>query len=137
MEAAQKEFEPAGVYVNTASIGLPPRRAVEALNEAMCEEMDRDSRVFLMGEEVAQYNGAYKVSQGMLDRFGPRRVLAAGVVWWGVFTALTAAVPLGISGALIWFIAIRFLFGAGEAHRGARLRGDVQVIQGHVAVVAA
>ncbi len=47
----------------------------EALNEAMCEEMQRDERVFLMGEEVAQYNGAYKVSQGMLDQFGPRRVV--------------------------------------------------------------
>ena len=41
----------------------------------MVEEMERDENVFLMGEEVAQYNGAYKVSQGMLDKFGPRRVL--------------------------------------------------------------
>jgi pyruvate dehydrogenase E1 component beta subunit len=47
----------------------------DALNEAMCEEMERDERVFLMGEEVAYYNGAYKVSQGMLERFGPRRVV--------------------------------------------------------------
>jgi pyruvate dehydrogenase E1 component beta subunit len=47
----------------------------EALNRAMTEEMERDDRVFLMGEEVAEYNGAYKVSQGMLDRFGPRRVI--------------------------------------------------------------
>jgi pyruvate dehydrogenase E1 component beta subunit len=47
----------------------------EALNQAMTEEMDRDDRVFLMGEEVAEYNGAYKVSQGMLDRFGPRRIV--------------------------------------------------------------
>ncbi len=47
----------------------------EALREAMCEEMRADERVFLMGEEVAQYNGAYKVSQGMLDEFGPRRVV--------------------------------------------------------------
>ena len=47
----------------------------EALREAMSEEMRRDPRVFLMGEEVAQYNGAYKVSQGMLDEFGPDRVL--------------------------------------------------------------
>lgn len=47
----------------------------EALNLAMSEEMDRDDRVFLMGEEVAEYNGAYKVSQGMLDKFGPRRVI--------------------------------------------------------------
>jgi pyruvate dehydrogenase E1 component beta subunit len=47
----------------------------EALNQAMTEEMDRDDRVFLMGEEVAEYDGAYKVSQGMLKRFGERRVI--------------------------------------------------------------
>ncbi|MEC9396508.1 MAG: alpha-ketoacid dehydrogenase subunit beta, partial [Myxococcota bacterium] len=47
----------------------------EALREAMTEEMVRDPDVFLMGEEVAEYNGAYKVSQGMLDQFGPMRVV--------------------------------------------------------------
>jgi pyruvate dehydrogenase E1 component beta subunit len=47
----------------------------EALREAMTEEMRRDPKVFLMGEEVAQYNGAYKVSQGMLDEFGAKRVI--------------------------------------------------------------
>ncbi len=47
----------------------------EALREAMNEEMRADERVFLMGEEVAEYNGAYKVSQGMLDEFGPKRVI--------------------------------------------------------------
>ena len=47
----------------------------EALREAMQEEMRRDDTVFLMGEEVAEYNGAYKVSQGMLDEFGPERVI--------------------------------------------------------------
>jgi len=47
----------------------------EALREAMTEEMRADDRVFLIGEEVAEYNGAYKVSQGMLDEFGPRRVV--------------------------------------------------------------
>ena len=47
----------------------------EAIREAMNEEMRRDSRVFLMGEEVAEYNGAYKVSQGMLAEFGPKRVI--------------------------------------------------------------
>lgn len=47
----------------------------EALREAMSEEMRRDASVFLMGEEVAEYNGAYKVSQGMLDEFGPERVI--------------------------------------------------------------
>jgi pyruvate dehydrogenase E1 component beta subunit len=47
----------------------------DALREAMSEEMRRDERIFLMGEEVAQYNGAYKVSRGMLEEFGPRRVI--------------------------------------------------------------
>jgi pyruvate dehydrogenase E1 component beta subunit len=47
----------------------------EALREALNEEMRRDPNVFLMGEEVAEYNGAYKVSQGMLEEFGPKRVI--------------------------------------------------------------
>ncbi len=47
----------------------------DALREGMSEEMRRDESVFLMGEEVAEYNGAYKVSKGMLDEFGPRRVI--------------------------------------------------------------
>jgi pyruvate dehydrogenase E1 component beta subunit len=47
----------------------------EALREAMIEEMERDERVFLMGEEVGHYQGAYKVSEGMLEKFGPRRVI--------------------------------------------------------------
>ena len=51
----------------------------EALREAMSEEMRRDKRMFLMGEEVAQYNGAYKVSQGMLDEFGPKRIIDAPI----------------------------------------------------------
>src|SRR3954471_11290109 len=53
---------------------MPVMQFREALRSAMTEEMDRDENVFLMGEEVAQYNGAYKVSEGMLDRFGPRRI---------------------------------------------------------------
>jgi pyruvate dehydrogenase E1 component beta subunit len=47
----------------------------EALREAMSEEMRRDEKIFLMGEEVAEYNGAYKVSKGMLAEFGPKRVI--------------------------------------------------------------
>jgi len=57
---------------------VTPERVIEyreALREAMSEEMRKDNRVFLIGEEVAQYNGAYKVSKGMLDEFGPRRVI--------------------------------------------------------------
>ncbi len=51
----------------------------------------------------------------LADRFGPRRVLTAGVAWWGVFTALTAIVPARITGAVFVFMAVRFLLGAGEA----------------------
>src|SRR6202042_3144116 len=51
----------------------------------------------------------------LADRFGPRRVLAAGVAWWGIFTALTAMVPANIAGAIFVFVVVRFLLGAGEA----------------------
>ncbi len=51
----------------------------------------------------------------LADRYGPRRVLAGGVAWWGIFTALTALVPANIAGALLVFVAVRFLLGAGEA----------------------
>ena len=53
----------------------------------MSEEMRRDDRVFLMGEEVAEYNGAYKVSQGMLNEFGPKRVIDTPISELG-FTAI-------------------------------------------------
>src|SRR6476469_4133870 len=59
----------------------------EALREAMKEELRRDETVFLMGEVVAEYNGAYKVSQGMLDEFGPRRVIDTPIAELG-FTAV-------------------------------------------------
>jgi ACS family glucarate transporter-like MFS transporter len=51
----------------------------------------------------------------LADRFGPRRVLAGGVMWWGIFTALTAMVPAHIAGAIFIFVVVRFLLGAGEA----------------------
>lgn len=51
----------------------------------------------------------------LADRIGPRRVLAVGVIWWGVFTALTAAIPVGIGSALILFVLVRFMLGVGEA----------------------
>jgi pyruvate dehydrogenase E1 component beta subunit len=54
---------------------MPVLEFREALREAMTEEMERDENVFLLGEEVGQYQGAYKVSKGMLEKFGPKRVL--------------------------------------------------------------
>lgn len=71
----------------------------DALNSAMAEEMERDPRVFLMGEEVAQYNGAYKVSRGLLDKFGPERVIdtpitEAGFAGLAVGAALAGLHPI-------------------------------------------
>ena len=71
----------------------------EALNQAMREEMERDDRVFLIGEEVGEYNGAYKVSQGLLERFGPRRVVdtpiaEASFCGLGVGAAMTGLRPI-------------------------------------------
>jgi len=71
----------------------------EALNQAMCEEMKKDERVFLMGEEVAEYNGAYKVSQGMLEKFGPKRVIDTpitelGFAGLGVGAAMAGLKPI-------------------------------------------
>ncbi|MFM8655926.1 MAG: alpha-ketoacid dehydrogenase subunit beta, partial [Chthoniobacterales bacterium] len=47
----------------------------QALNEALAEELERDESVFLMGEEVAEYNGAYKITEGLWKRFGDKRVI--------------------------------------------------------------
>jgi pyruvate dehydrogenase E1 component beta subunit len=71
----------------------------EALRMAMSEEMRRDPDVFLLGEEVAEYNGAYKVSQGMLDEFGPRRVVDSPITehaftGLGVGAAMTGLKPI-------------------------------------------
>lgn len=71
----------------------------EALCEAMSEEMRRDESIFLMGEEVAQYNGAYKVSKGMLDEFGPKRVWDSpisegGFAGLGVGAAMSGLRPI-------------------------------------------
>lgn len=71
----------------------------EALNQAMSEEMERDERVFLMGEEVGYYNGAYKVTQGMLAKFGEKRVIdtpitEAGFVGAGIGAAMVGLRPI-------------------------------------------
>lgn len=55
----------------------------EAINSAMSQEIERDSDVFLMGEEVGQYNGAYKVSKGMLDRYGSDRIIDTPITEMG------------------------------------------------------
>lgn len=81
----------------------------EALRAAMTEEMERDETVFLMGEEVAEYDGAYKVSQGMLDQFGPERVIDTPISESG-FTGLgIGAAMMGLR-PIIEFMTWNFTF---------------------------
>ena len=68
----------------------------EALREAMSEEMRRDERVFLLGEEVAEYNGAYKVSQGMLAEFGPKRIIDTPIAELGFAAVAVGAAQNGL-----------------------------------------
>src|SRR4026209_2932225 len=79
----------------------------EALREAMTEEMRRDDRVFLMGEEVAVYNGAYKVSQGMLDEFGERRVIDTPISELG-FAGIGVGAAMNGLGPIIEFMTWNF-----------------------------
>ena len=68
----------------------------EAINQAIAEEMVRDGRVFLMGEEVGQYHGAYKVSQGLLEKFGPKRVIDTPISEGGFAGLGVGAAMLGL-----------------------------------------
>ncbi|PSK39210.1 pyruvate dehydrogenase E1 component subunit beta, mitochondrial [Candidozyma pseudohaemuli] len=77
----------------SAASGTKTLTVRDAINSALAEELDRDDDVFLMGEEVAQYNGAYKVSRGLLDRFGERRVIDTPITEMG-FTGLTVGASL-------------------------------------------
>jgi pyruvate dehydrogenase E1 component beta subunit len=79
----------------------------EALREAMSEEMRRDSKVFLMGEEVAEYNGAYKVSQGMLDEFGPERVIDTPIAELG-FAGIGVGAAMNGLRPIIEFMTFNF-----------------------------
>lgn len=79
----------------------------EALNEALSEEMRRDKNIFLMGEEVAEYNGAYKVTQGMLDEFGPERVVDTPISELG-FTGLGIGAAMNGLRPVIEFMTFNF-----------------------------
>ncbi|MBI4183820.1 MAG: pyruvate dehydrogenase complex E1 component subunit beta [Proteobacteria bacterium] len=79
----------------------------EALRDAMAEEMRRDSRVFLMGEEVGQYQGAYKVSQGLLDEFGPARVIDTPISE-AAFTGLGVGAAFGGLRPIVEFMTFNF-----------------------------
>lgn len=79
----------------------------EALRDAMAEEMRADDRVFVMGEEVAEYQGAYKVTQGLLDEFGPRRVIDTPITEYG-FAGIGAGAAMGGLRPVIEFMTFNF-----------------------------
>ena len=79
----------------------------QALREALQEEMRRDESIFLMGEEVAQYNGAYKVSQGMLDEFGAKRVIDTPIAELG-FTAIAVGAATNGTRPVVEFMTWNF-----------------------------
>lgn len=73
-----------------------PMRFREALRAAMIEEMERDPSVFLLGEEVGHYQGAYKVTEGMLEKFGPKRVLDTPIAESGFAGIAIGAAMVGL-----------------------------------------
>ena len=79
----------------------------EALRDAMAEEMRRDDRVFVMGEEVAEYQGAYKVTQGLLDEFGARRVIDTPITEYG-FAGIGTGAAMGGLRPIIEFMTFNF-----------------------------
>ena len=92
--------------VNISIAGISIAAAYHLTNP----QLGRVFSAFLAGYALFQTPGGW-----LADRLGPRRILAAGVVWWGIFTALIAIVPSGIGAPLFFFIAARFLLGVGEA----------------------
>lgn len=85
----------------------------EALRQALNEEMERDERVFIIGEEVGEYNGAYKVTKGMLDRWGPRRVVDTPISENG-FTGLAIGAAMTGLRPVVEFMSFNFSFVAAD-----------------------
>ena len=79
----------------------------EALRDAMAEEMRADDRIFVMGEEVAEYQGAYKVTQGLLEEFGPKRVIDTPITEYG-FAGIGAGAAMGGLRPIVEFMTFNF-----------------------------
>ena len=79
----------------------------EALRDAMAAELERDENVFLIGEEVAQYQGAYKISQGLLDRFGPKRIIDTPITEHG-FTGMAVGAAMNGLRPIVEFMTFNF-----------------------------
>ncbi len=81
---------------------MPEIQMREAIRQAMDEEMARDEKVFLLGEEVGEYNGAYKVSKGLLDKYGEKRVLDTPIAELGFTGLATGAATVGLRPIVEW-----------------------------------
>ncbi len=103
LAVAQPKVEPAiPAGTNMAHVTLR-----EALRDAMAEEMRRDPAVFIMGEEVAEYQGAYKVTQGLLEEFGPKRVIDTPITEYG-FAGIGTGAAMGGLRPIIEFMTFNF-----------------------------
>ena len=102
--AAERNPEPPEVPEGTETVRQTVR---EALRDAMAEEMRSDDRIFVMGEEVAEYQGAYKVTQGLLDEFGPKRVIDTPITEYG-FAGVGTGAAMGGLRPIIEFMTFNF-----------------------------
>ncbi|WP_324075761.1 MAG: pyruvate dehydrogenase complex E1 component subunit beta [Erythrobacter sp.] len=98
--AARDPAIPAGTSLTSTTVR-------EALRDAMAEEMRRDPRVFVMGEEVAEYQGAYKVTQGLLAEFGPKRVIDTPITEYG-FAGIGTGAAMGGLRPIVEFMTFNF-----------------------------
>jgi pyruvate dehydrogenase E1 component beta subunit len=106
--APKPEAAPASLTVAPTYDGPVKRQTVrEALRDAMAEEMRTTPEVFVMGEEVAEYQGAYKVTQGLLEEFGPRRVVDTPITEYG-FAGLGAGAAMGGLKPIVEFMTFNF-----------------------------
>ena len=96
---------------------------LEAVREAMTQEMERDERVFLIGEDVGKYGGAFQVSYGMLEKFGPERILDTPITELGIAGAATGAALIGMRPiAEIMFMDFTTLASEQLVNQAAKLR---------------
>ena len=105
--STMSDTQPAEASSVTANGNMQPVTLREALRDAMAEEMRRDDRVFVMGEEVAEYQGAYKVTQGLLDEFGARRVIDTPITEYG-FAGVGTGAAMGGLRPIIEFMTFNF-----------------------------
>ena len=105
--STMSDTQPAEASSVTANGNMQSVTLREALRDAMAEEMRRDDRVFVMGEEVAEYQGAYKVTQGLLDEFGARRVIDTPITEYG-FAGVGTGAAMGGLRPIIEFMTFNF-----------------------------